>query len=130
MTLNPQYVMVGKEFVPQYYAMFDDPLKRAELQKLYSPTDSYMTFEGDQVQGAAKIIEKVLGLSIQKISRVITTIDSQPTIDGGILVNVMGRLQCDEDPTHSFSQVFLLKPKAGAFYIAHDVFRLGLHNTA
>lgn len=32
-------------------------------------------------------------LSFQKITRVITTVDSQPTFDGGVLINVLGRLQ-------------------------------------
>jgi hypothetical protein len=38
-------------------------------------------------------------LSFQKINRVITAVDSQPMFDGGILINVLGRLQvmmCNE----------------------------------
>lgn len=32
-------------------------------------------------------------LTFQKINRVITSIDSQPTFDGGVLISVLGRLQ-------------------------------------
>lgn len=32
-------------------------------------------------------------LSFQKINRIITAVDSQPTFDGGVLINVLGRLQ-------------------------------------
>lgn len=32
-------------------------------------------------------------LSFQKINRIITAIDSQPMFDGGVLINVLGRLQ-------------------------------------
>lgn len=32
-------------------------------------------------------------LTFQKISRVITAVDSQPMYDGGVLINVLGRLQ-------------------------------------
>jgi len=32
-------------------------------------------------------------LSFQKINRVITAVDSQPMFDGGVLINVLGRLQ-------------------------------------
>lgn len=32
-------------------------------------------------------------LTFQKINRVVTSVDSQPMFDGGILINVLGRLQ-------------------------------------
>ena len=77
-----------------------------------------MSFEGLQIQGAPKIMEKLnvsfiifeiyiymnmflligiifllQSLTFQKISRVITAVDSQPMYDGGVLINVLGRLQ-------------------------------------
>lgn len=69
-------------------------------------------------------------LTFQKINRIITAVDTQPMLDGGILVSVLGRLQCDEDPPHAFSQVFVLKPLDASFYCAHDIFRLNIHDTA
>lgn len=35
-------------------------------------------------------------LTFQKISRIITAVDSQPMFDGGVLINVLGRLQVSE----------------------------------
>lgn len=32
-------------------------------------------------------------LTFQKITRVLTAVDSQPMFDGGVLINVLGRLQ-------------------------------------
>lgn len=32
-------------------------------------------------------------LTFQKIGRLITSVDSQPMFDGGVLINVLGRLQ-------------------------------------
>ncbi|XP_037936943.1 probable nuclear transport factor 2 [Teleopsis dalmanni] len=130
MALNPQYDDIGKGFVQQYYALFDDPVQRANVVNFYSATDSFMTFEGVQIQGAPKIMEKLSSLTFQKITRVITAVDSQPTFDGGVLINVLGRLQCDEDPPHAYSQVFILKPLGGTYFCAHDIFRLNIHNTA
>lgn len=72
-----------------------------------------MTFEGVQLQGSVKIMEKLTvsfvqvhradheanvcvflqSLSFQKINRIITAVDSQPMFDGGVLINVLGRLQ-------------------------------------
>lgn len=129
MALNPAYDAIGKGFVEQYYALFDDVNERAKLVNMYNTETSFMTFEGMQLQGALKIMEKLSSLSFQKINRIITSVDSQPMFDGGVLINVLGRLQTDEDPPHDYSQTFVLKPIANSFYIQHDIFRLALHDT-
>uniref|UniRef100_T1D5B7 NTF2-related export protein n=1 Tax=Psorophora albipes TaxID=869069 RepID=T1D5B7_9DIPT len=130
MALNPQYEEIGKGFVTQYYAMFDDPAQRPNLVNLYNAELSFMTFEGQQIQGAAKILEKLQSLTFQNINRVLTAVDSQPMFDGGVLINVLGRLKCDDDPPHAYSQVFILKPMGTSFFCAHDIFRLCIHDTA
>lgn len=58
-----------------------------------------MTFEGQQLQGAVKIMEKLQSLTFQKINRIITAVDSQPMFDGGVLINVLGRLQVNSEQT-------------------------------
>merc|ERR1711860_266550 len=78
------------------------------------------------MHGSAKIMEKIASLTFQKIAHIITSVDSQPTFDGGVMVNVLGQLKTDEDPP----QAFVLKPNADSFFIQHDMFRLGLHNIA
>jgi hypothetical protein len=130
MTLNPAYEAIGKGFVQQYYSIFDDPAQRPNLINMYNTESSFMTFEGLQIQGAVKIMEKLTSLSFQKINRIITAVDSQPMFDGGVLINVLGRLQADEDPPHAYSQVFVLKPLGNSFFCQHDIFRLGIHDTA
>ena len=52
-----------------------------------------MSFEGQQMQGSAKIMEKINSLTFQKIAHLITAVDCQPTFDGGILINVLGQLK-------------------------------------
>lgn len=82
MALNPQYADIGNGFVQQYYGFFDDPAQRANVVNFYSvsnlvyqanpggsrmilksnyfqATESFMTFEGQQIQGSAKIMEKL-----------------------------------------------------------------------
>ncbi|XP_012257218.1 probable nuclear transport factor 2 isoform X2 [Athalia rosae] len=129
MALNPSYEAIGKGFVQQYYALFDDPVQRPNLINMYNTESSFMTFEGLQIQGAIKIMEKLTSLSFQKINRIITAIDSQPMFDGGVLINVLGRLQTDEDQPHAYIQTFVLKPIGTSFFVQHDVFRLALHDT-
>lgn len=36
MALNPQYEVIGKGFVQQYYALFDDPAQRQNLINMYN----------------------------------------------------------------------------------------------
>lgn len=67
-----------------------------------------MTFEGAQLRGAAKIAEKLQTLTFQKINRVITVIDSQPTFDGGVLISVLGRLQVSIRPIFLAIYQFIL----------------------
>ncbi len=60
---------------------------------MFQAEQSLMTFEGQQMQGTVKIMEKVAALTFQKIARDITAIDCQPTFDGGILISVLGQLK-------------------------------------
>jgi len=126
--INPDYDNIGKAFTQQYYAMFDNPATRAQLVNLYNAEQSLMTFEGVQLQGAAKIMEKIQSLTFQKIAHLITAVDCQPSFDGGVLINVLGQLKTDDDPPQSFCQCFMLKPGGGSFFIQHDMFRLAIHN--
>lgn len=36
MSLNAQYEAIGKGFVQQYYALFDDPAQRPNLVNMYN----------------------------------------------------------------------------------------------
>lgn len=41
MALNPAYDAIGKGFVQQYYALFDDPNTRPQLANLYNVSDTF-----------------------------------------------------------------------------------------
>jgi len=127
--INPEYDNIGKAFTQQYYAMFDNPATRAQLVNLYNAEQSLMTFEGVQLQGAAKIMEKISSLTFQKIAHLITAVDCQPSFDGGVLINVLGQLKTDDDPPHGYNQCFMLKPSSeGSWFIQHDIFRIAVHD--
>ncbi|CAL4159406.1 unnamed protein product [Meganyctiphanes norvegica] len=127
--INPQFQAIGENFTKQYYAVFDGPREgRVTLKNYYHAELSLLTFEGAQVQGAENIIARINQLTFQKITRALTTVDCQPTFDGGVLINVLGQLKLDEDPVHGFSQTFILKPLNDTFFIQHDAFRLVIHN--
>ena len=47
---------------------------------------------------------------------------SQPTFDGGILINVFGQLKTDDDPAQPFAQTFVLKQLNDSFFIQYENF--------
>lgn len=125
--MNPDYDKIGKAFVNQYYQLFDGDInQRQAIANYYSDTESLLTFEGTPFMGKAKIAEKLVGLTFQKIGHIISTCDCQPTIDGGVVVMVLGQLKTDDDPPHNFIQTFVLKPRDGSYFVQHDIFRLVL----
>lgn len=131
--LNPQYETIGKTFVQKYYACFDSTNKaeRLNLGNFYIEDKSLMTFEGQQIFGKTKIVEKIRSLPFKNIAHAVTTVDCHPTFDGGVLVCVVGQLKTDDEQhAHSFCQSFLLKQGPSSFYVEHDVFRLVIHHTA
>ncbi len=94
---------VGKAFVSHYYSIFDS--NRANLQGLYQDV-SMLTFEGDKIQGAAAIGQKLTSLPFQSVTHDVVSVDSQPAAGNGVLVFVCGNLKVDgsENPM-KFSQV-------------------------
>lgn len=128
--MNPNFDSIGKQFVEQYYLVFDNKDIRGQVAAMYHPTDSLLTFEGQQFQGVESIAEKMKTIPLDNMFRHITTIDCQPTIEGGVLVNVIGQLKnnSENDKPMGFSQTFILKPANNSFYLCHDIFRLVIHN--
>ena len=47
-----------------------------------------------------------------------------------MLHKVCSLFQTDDDPPQSFTQSFVLKPNGESWFIAHDIFRLVIHNVA
>lgn len=130
MEFNAEHDTIGKRFAEQYYSLFDDPDLRADVIKFYSTSNALMSFEGHQIQGAAKILEKVQNLSLPQIKRSIISVDAKCTFDKGLLITVIGRLQWNEDVPRGFSHNFVLKSNGnGIYYITHDIFQINSHNS-
>lgn len=93
---NPNYEIIANSFVSQYYKIFDDPDLRNNIVDMYDREQSSLTFEGQKFQGSAKILEKFKSIFSQKMIRSLIVVDSQPMFDGGILINILGRLQLND----------------------------------
>ncbi|NWT40917.1 NTF2 factor, partial [Stercorarius parasiticus] len=122
---KPIWEQIGSSFVQHYYQLFD--ADRTQLGAIYIDA-SCLTWEGQQFQGKAAIVEKLSSLPFQKIQHSITAQDHQPTPDSCILSMVVGQLKADDDQVLGFHQTFLLKNYQGAWVCTNEVFRLALHN--
>lgn len=125
--INPNFAQIGAEFVKAFYSMYDDPTKRGGLEGLYH-TDAFLSFEDDQKMGKAAILDKIKSLPFTSVAHAITKVDSQPMLDGGVLVHVLGQVKVDDDKPMGFSHVFALRSEAGSFFIMHEIFRLSIHD--
>jgi hypothetical protein len=95
---------LSKAFVEHYYSTFDS--NRPNLLGLYQES-SMLSFEGEKIQGAQNISNKISSLPYQQCKHNISTVDCQPSgAAGGMLVFVSGNLQLPgEEHALKFSQV-------------------------
>ncbi|CAF1019216.1 unnamed protein product [Brachionus calyciflorus] len=126
---NEQAKEIANAFVQAYYNFFDNG-PRENLSHFYVPDSetSQMAFEGNLVKGQQAIVEKLKNLSFQKVSRMVTAVDTQTTVENGIMIQIIGRLQTDNDPAHSFTQSFYLRNSNNTWFILNESFRLLVHN--
>ncbi|XP_070492754.1 probable nuclear transport factor 2 [Chironomus tepperi] len=122
--LNKDFDKLGKIYVSQYYSLFDDPKKRLSLVALYHAEDSFMTFEGQRYRGTKKILEKFEALKLKSLKRTILSIDTQPLHDGGVIINVIGKVHENDKKDYLYAQTFIYKPQKGSFFLQHDIFRV------
>lgn len=103
-----------------------------------------LTFESASVLGVSPIVEKLSGLPFEKVKHQVSTLDSQPTVEGGILILITGQLlvckqsficttsmltcflQVDEEQRPmNFSQTFqLMRDPSGNYFVFNDIFKL------
>ncbi|CAI8028335.1 Nuclear transport factor 2 [Geodia barretti] len=117
--------VIGKQFVAAFYQTFDT--NRAGLAPLYGQ-GAMLSYEGELFSGQEAIVQKLTSLPFQTIVHQVTTHDFHLTVDGGLLVTVVGQLKADSDPIHGFTEVFYLKQVGDGLFVFNDIFRLALHH--
>lgn len=135
------FTQIGQTFMTQFYNIFDSP-QRSSIKDFYE-SDSIYVYHGEMYNGAMAIIDKfnILGtnqnsaLSVNNM-RSISWYDSQPTNDGGVILNVGGFLSPKDASTNSatsgsfsnatrvwFNEMFVLKPRVTSFFVQNQHFR-------
>ncbi|KAK1725250.1 uncharacterized protein BDZ83DRAFT_308443 [Colletotrichum acutatum] len=110
---------IAKQFIEFYYNQFDSD--RKGLASLYRE-QSMLTFESASSLGVNSIVEKLTSLPFEKVKHQVTTLDSQPTTDGGIIILVTGQLLRPMNYTQAFQ--LLRDPASGSYFVFNDIFKL------
>lgn len=123
---------VGNQFVSQYYTVLHSSPKH--LYRFYSENSSMthvdIVLEGGSVMqkmkhasGQKMINETLTNLHEKDITTDIFSVDSQYSLDGGVMVQVTGALQESGGIKRSFVQTFFLAVQEKGFYVLNDIFR-------
>ncbi|XP_063772975.1 ras GTPase-activating protein-binding protein 2 isoform X2 [Pseudophryne corroboree] len=128
---KPSPLLVGREFVRQYYTL----LNKAPdfLHRFYGRNSSYVHGGLDPsgkpqeaVYGQAEIHKKVMSLQFSECRTKIRHVDAHATLSDGVVVQVMGELSNNGQPMRKFMQTFVLAPEGSVpnkFYVHNDIFR-------
>uniref|UniRef100_A0A3Q4ASG5 Uncharacterized protein n=1 Tax=Mola mola TaxID=94237 RepID=A0A3Q4ASG5_MOLML len=128
---KPSPLLVGREFVRQYYTL----LNKAPdfLHRFYGRNSSYVHGGLDPsgklaeaVYGQAEIHKKVMSLQFSECRTKIRHVDAHATLSDGVVVQVLGELSNNGQPMRKFMQTFVLAPEgsvANKFYVHNDIFR-------
>ncbi|XP_063739300.1 ras GTPase-activating protein-binding protein 2 isoform X5 [Eleginops maclovinus] len=128
---KPSPLLVGREFVRQYYTL----LNKAPdfLHRFYGRNSSYVHGGLDPngklaeaVYGQAEIHKKVMSLQFSECHTKIRHVDAHATLSDGVVVQVLGELSNNGQPMRKFMQTFVLAPEgsvANKFYVHNDIFR-------
>ncbi|XP_018106221.1 GTPase activating protein (SH3 domain) binding protein 1 L homeolog isoform X1 [Xenopus laevis] len=128
---KPSPLLVGREFVRQYYTLLNQAPDF--LHRFYGKSSSYVHGgldsngkPADAVYGQTDIHKKVMSLNFKDCRTKIRHVDAHATLNDGVVVQVMGELSNNRQPMRRFMQTFLLAPEgsvANKFYVHNDIFR-------
>ncbi|KAK9898411.1 NTF2-domain-containing protein [Cystobasidium minutum MCA 4210] len=116
---------VGWMFVPQYYTFVNkDP---ARLHCFYTKKSTLIHgVEGEDSQpcyGQQDIHEKIMSLGFEDCKVFVSTVDSQSSAEGGIIIQVVGELSNRGGPWRKFAQTFFLAEQPNGYFVLNDIFR-------
>ncbi|KAF3825100.1 hypothetical protein GH733_005734, partial [Mirounga leonina] len=124
---KPSPLLVGREFVRQYYTLLN---KAPEyLHRNSSYVHGGVDASGkpqEAVYGQNDIHHKVLSLNFSECHTKIRHVDAHATLSDGVVVQVMGLLSNSGQPERKFMQTFVLAPEGSVpnkFYVHNDMFR-------
>ncbi|KAI8910231.1 ubiquitin protease cofactor [Gorgonomyces haynaldii] len=122
--VNP--VEVGWLFVQQYYTFLNTSPERLHL--FYNKSSMFIHgYEGETnteaSQGQQEIADQIQKLEFQDCKVLISSVDSQASSQGGVIIQVLGEMSNKGQPSHKFCQTFFLAEQPEGYYVLNDIFR-------
>ncbi|KAH0953063.1 hypothetical protein HN011_002041 [Eciton burchellii] len=128
MEASPSPQSVGREFVRQYYTLLNQA--PAHLHRFYNQHSSFVhggldsNRESTPAIGQKQIHQKIQQLNFRDCHAKISQVDSQLTLENGVVVQVSGELSNAGQPMRRFTQTFVLAVQAPkTYYVHNDIFR-------
>ncbi|XP_015181642.1 PREDICTED: ras GTPase-activating protein-binding protein 2 isoform X1 [Polistes dominula] len=128
MEASPSPQSVGREFVRQYYTLLNQA--PAHLHRFYNQHSSFVhggldsNRESTPAVGQKQIHQKIQQLNFRDCHAKISQVDSQLTLENGVVVQVSGELSNAGQPMRRFTQTFVLAIQAPKkYYVHNDIFR-------
>ncbi|KAG9067666.1 hypothetical protein KI688_011253 [Linnemannia hyalina] len=116
---------VGVVFAHEFYTFLNkDPTR---LHCFYNKHSTMSHgYQGEQIQvfnGQQAINEKILELDFEDCKVLVSNLDCQGSIHGGIVVQVLGEMSNRGGPAQKFVQTFFLAEQPKGYYVHNDIFR-------
>ncbi|KAI8810476.1 hypothetical protein BJ742DRAFT_737359 [Cladochytrium replicatum] len=116
---------VGWLFVQEYYTFLNKNPKR--LHQFYNKSSFFLHgYESEAERtchGQQEIHDRILELDFEDCKVLVSNVDSQASLKGGIIVQVLGEMSNKGGPTHKFAQTFFLAEQPNGYYVLNDIFR-------
>ncbi|XP_074114616.1 ras GTPase-activating protein-binding protein 2 [Cotesia typhae] len=120
---------VGREFVRQYYTLLNQA--PAHLHRFYSHNSAFIHGGLDNTNrdvipavGQKEIHQKIQELNFRDCHTRISQVDSQATLEDGVVIQVTGEFSNAGEPMRRFTQTFVLVARAPkTYYVLNDIFR-------
>ncbi|KAI8325278.1 hypothetical protein GQ54DRAFT_254919 [Martensiomyces pterosporus] len=116
---------VGWMFAQEYYTIMNkDP---SQMHCFYAKKSTCIHgTEGDvvkQANGQQEIHAAISAEDFKGCKVLVTNVDTLPSINGSILVQVIGEMSNNEQPSRRFAQTFFLAEQKGGYYVHNDILR-------
>ncbi|CAG5075912.1 Similar to G3BP2: Ras GTPase-activating protein-binding protein 2 (Pongo abelii) [Cotesia congregata] len=120
---------VGREFVRQYYTLLNQA--PAHLHRFYNHNSAFIHGGLDNTDrdvipavGQKEIHQKIQELNFRDCHTRISQVDSQATLEDGVVIQVTGEFSNAGEPMRRFTQTFVLAARAPkTYYVLNDIFR-------
>ncbi|CAN6674600.1 hypothetical protein TRVA0_057S00826 [Trichomonascus vanleenenianus] len=122
---QPDSQEVGWIFIEKYYTFLNN--NPSKLHLFYTKNSVICHgVEGETIQhckGQSQIQKQIKEHNFQDCKVMVSNVDSLPSADGGVILQVLGEMSNRGGPSQKFVQTFFLATQPQGYYVMNDIFR-------